>query len=301
MTVNKIFRLAAALTLGVAVIAFLAPAPCQAQVFQLSKEDLIALTSTMPSTWERFADGRPKVPDALIEKARGVSSEEVMGNNYTDGFQVLHPGKKMVGRAFTLAFMPTRPDMDGFAKSRATKAGISGTFNNQTIIDMLQPGDIICVDMFGKKQQGTFVGDNLFYYIMRATKGAGMVIDGSIRDLEGISTMEMPLYFMHADPSAIGGVTIAGWNIPIKIGTVTVLPGDLVIGDREGINFISPANAERALGRAAETKIHDDWTRQQFDTGKYKSLEIYGSPRDPELKKQYQDYLKKELEKTQKK
>lgn len=300
MTVNKIFRLAAALTLGVAVIAFLAPAPSQAQVFQLSKEDLIALTSTMPSTWERFADGRPKVPDALIEKARGVSSEEVMGNNYTDGFQVLHPGKKMVGRAFTVAFMPTRPDLDGFAKSRATKSGITGTFNNQTMIDMLQPGDIICVDIFGKKQQGTFVGDNLFYYIMRATKGAGMVIDGSIRDLEGIAAMEMPLYFMHADPSAIGGVTIAGWNIPIKIGTVSVLPGDLVIGDREGINFISPGNVERVLGRAAETKIHDDWTRQQFDTGKYKSLEIYGSPRDPELKKQYQEYLKKELEKTKK-
>jgi regulator of RNase E activity RraA len=299
MSAKKIFKWAASLTLGMAVISFLAP--CQAQVFTLSKEELIELTSTMPSTWERFPDGRPKVPDALLEKARGVSSEELMGNQYTDGFQVLHPGMKMVGRAFTVAFMPTRPDLDGFAKARATKAGITGTFNNQTVIDMLQPGDIICVDLFGKKQGGTFVGDNLFYYIMRTTKGAGMVIDGSIRDLEGIATMEMPLYFMHADPSAISQVTIAGWNIPIRIGDASVLPGDLVVGDREGINFISPGRAEQVLSRAAETRIHDEWTRKQFDTGKYKSMEIYSSPRDPELKKQYQEYLKKELEKLQNK
>ena len=136
---------------------------------------------------------------------------------------------------------------------------------------------------------------------MRATKGAGLVVDGSIRDLEGIAPMEMPLYFMHTDPSAIGQVTVAGWNIPVKIGTVTVLPGDLVVGDREGLNFISPSRVEQMLDRADTTHIHDEWTRKQFDTGKYKSSEIYGSPRDPELKKQYQEYLKKELEKIQKK
>ncbi len=300
MTANKIFRWAAALTLGVAVIAFLAPAPCQAQVYKLSKEELIELTSTMPSTWERFADGRPKIPDALLQRAKGLSSEEMMGNQYTDGFQVLHPGMRMVGRAFTLAFMPVRPELDGFARSRAQKAGITG-LNNQTVIDMLQPGDILCVDLFGKKQGGTIVGDNLFYYIMRATKGAGLVVDGSIRDLEGIAPMEMPLYFMHTDPSAIGQVTLAGWNIPVKIGTVTVLPGDLVVGDREGINFVAPSRVEQMLNRADTTHIHDEWTRKQFDTGKYKSSEIYGSPRDPELKKEYQEYLKKQLELLQKK
>jgi 4-hydroxy-4-methyl-2-oxoglutarate aldolase len=300
MTVNKMFRLAAALTLGMAVMAFLAPAPCQAQIFQLSKEELIALTSTMPGTWERFADGRPKVPDAMLERAKGLSSEEMMGNQYTDGFQVLHPGKKMVGRAFTLAFMPGRPELDGFARSRAQKAGITG-LNNQTVIDMLEPGDILCVDLFGKKQGGTIVGDNLFYYIMRATKGAGLVVDGSIRDLEGIAPMEMPLYFMHTDPSAIGQATLAGWNIPVKIGTVTVRPGDLVLGDQEGLNFVSPNRVEQMLDRADETHVHDEWTRKQFDTGKYKSSEIYGSPRDPEKKKEYQEYLKKRLEEIRKK
>ena len=60
---------------------------------------------------------------------------------------------------------------------------------------MLQPGDVLVVDLFGKKDGGTIVGDNLFYYIMKATKGGGLVVDGAIRDLEGISSMEMPAYF----------------------------------------------------------------------------------------------------------
>jgi len=292
------FRWAAALTLGAAVVSFLTPAPCLAQVFTLSKDELVELT---PTTFERFPDGRPKVPDALLERVKGLSSEEVMGGQYTGGFQVLHPGMKMVGRAFTVAFMPTRPDLDGFARSRATKAGLTGQLNNLAVIDMLQPGDVICVDLFGKKQGGAFVDAELFHYIMRATKGAGMVIDGSVRELEQVVTMEMPLYFMHSDPSTIGQVTIAGWNIPIRIGNATVLPGDVVMGDREGVNFIPPNRVQQALNSADTTHIHDDWTRKQFDTGKYKSTDIYSSPRDPELRKEYQEYLKEQLEELKKK
>ena len=297
-TGSRVFRWSMGLLLTTTIAMLLAPAPLSAQVFTLSKEELIELTP-IPDGWERFPDGRPRIPDHLLERARGLSSEEMMGNNYTDGFRILHPGKKMVGRAFTVMFMPARPDLDGYARSRAKAKGIT-TLNNQTVIDMLGPGDVICVDLFGKKEGGTFVGDNLFYYIMRATKAAGMVVDGSIRDLEGIATMEMPLYFKHADPTAISGVTVAGWNIPVRIGTVTVLPGDLVVGDREGINFVAPTRVQQMLDRADTTHIHDEWTRMKFDEGKYKSSEIYGSPRDPELKKEYQEYLKRRLAELEK-
>jgi regulator of RNase E activity RraA len=285
-------------------VAVAAPA-AHAQVFAFSKEDLIEFTAKNP--FDRFPDGRPKIPDALIERARGLSMEEILGiagqgfrNQYVDGWQVLHPGKKLVGRAFTVQFMPSRPDVDSVAAARAKAKGVRG-YNNQTVIDMLEPGDVLVVDLFGKKEQGTLVGDNLFYYIMRATKGAGLVVEGSIRDLEGIASMEMPAYYRHAHPSAIGNVTLAGWNIPIRIGDATVLPGDLVVGDREGVYFIPPALVEGILNRADETHVHDEWTRKKFDEGKYKSSEIYGSPRDPELKKQYQEYLKKRLEEIRKK
>jgi regulator of RNase E activity RraA len=110
----------------------------------------------------------------------------------------------------------------------------------------------------------------------------------------------MPAYFRSTHPSAIGGVTLSGVNIPIRAGNVTVMPGDLVVGDREGVSFIPPSNVEQILKRAEETHIHDEWTRKQFDTGKYKSSEIYGSPRDPAKKKEYDEYLKKRLEEIRK-
>ena len=80
----------------------------QAQLFTFPKQELIDYTAKSP--FERLPDGRPKVPDALIERARGLSAEEVwatlhekeFNQQYADGFQVLHPGKTMVGRAFTV-------------------------------------------------------------------------------------------------------------------------------------------------------------------------------------------------------
>jgi 4-hydroxy-4-methyl-2-oxoglutarate aldolase len=156
------------------------------------------------------------------------------------------------------------------------------------------------VDLFGQSEGGTIVGDNLFYYIMKTTKGAGLVVDGAIRDLEGIAGMDMPAYFRTAHPSYLTNVIISGINIPVRIGNATVMPGDLVFGDSEGVYFIPPALVQKVVDNADEVHIHDEWTRRKFDEGKYKSSEIYGSPRDPALKKEYDDYLKKRLEEIRK-
>jgi 4-hydroxy-4-methyl-2-oxoglutarate aldolase len=290
------FRLAAA----AAVVVALAPPSANAQLFTLTHDQLVELSPDNP--FERFPDGRPKVPDRLIERARGLSSEEVFAvlpaqgyrNQYADGFEVLHPGTKMVGRAFTVQFMPIRPDVEGALNGRAKTQGLE-RFTNQFAIDQLQPGDVLVVDLFGKEENGTIVGDNLFYYVMKATRSGGLVVDGSIRDLEGIAQMAMPAYFRHAHPSAIGNVMLTGVNVPIRVGGVTVMPGDLVVGDREGVYFIPPSLVTQVLDTADETHVHDEWTRKKFDEGKYRSSEIYGSPKDPALKKEYEEYLKRRL------
>ena len=296
----------ATLVIGMCLGAVLTALPCQAQLFTLPKEQMIEFTAQNP--FERFADGRPKVPDALIERARGLSSEEVFAvlpkegfrNQYAGDFRVLHPDRKLVGRAFTVQFMPVRPDLETVMNDRAKAAGLPRMFN-QTAIDMLQPGDVLVVDLFGQQEGGTIVGDNLFYYIMKTTKNGGLVVDGAIRDLEGISRMDMPAYFRDVHPSAINNVMISGINIPVRIGKVTVMPGDLVFGDAEGVYFIPPALVQKVVDNADEVHIHDEWTRKKFDEGKYKSSEIYGSPKDPELKKEYDEYLKKRLEEIRKK
>jgi 4-hydroxy-4-methyl-2-oxoglutarate aldolase len=298
--ITRSFRQLAILTVSV-FAAFSCAPTAWAQLITFSSQDLLDYTAKNP--FGRFPDGRPKVPDDLIERARGLSAEEIwagledkkLRNQYADGFHVLYPGKTMVGRAFTVQFMPERSDVDSVANAKAKARGIA-QLTNQTAIDMLQPGDVLVVDLFGKKVDGTIVGDNLFYYVMRATHSGGLVVDGSVRDLDGISEIDMPAYFRSVDPTPIGNVMLTGINIPIRIGGVTVMPGDLVVGDREGVYFIPPQAVKDVLDRADETHIHDEWTKKKFDEGKYKSSEIYGSPKDPKLKREYEEYLKKRLE-----
>jgi regulator of RNase E activity RraA len=298
-------RITLSVFLTVATIILVLPVRAHAQLMAFSKQDLIDYTAANP--FDLFPDGRPKVPDALLERARDLSAEDIWAtmqdkgynNQYADGFIVLKPGKTMVGRVFTVQFMPVREDLASVAEKKAKERGIP-RLTNQTAIDMLQPGDVLVVDLFGKKVNGTIVGDNLFYYVMTATHKGGLIVDGSIRDLDGISEIDMPGYFRAVDPTPIGNVMLTGINIPIRIGDVTVMPGDLAVGDREGIYFIPPPLVKAVLDRADEIHIHDEWTKKKFAEGKYKSSEIYGSPSDPKLKQEYQDYLKQKLEELRK-
>lgn len=287
-------------------LSLLLPQMLEAQLWTWNKEQMLEYTKAW--TGERFPDGRPKVPDQWLERSKETSAEEITipsggrgggagaYSQYEGDFRVLHPDMKMAGRAFTVMFMPNRPDLDSIITASLRARGIPA-LNNQYVIDMLQPGDVLVVDLYGKHEGGTIVGDNLFYYIMKATKGGGLVVDGSFRDLDGIQDMRMPCYYRYAHPSALTPqtTTVAGFNIPIRIGNVTVMPGDLVAGDKEGVSFIPPSLAEGILDRADTLHIHDEWTRKKFDEGKYKSSEIYSSPKDPALQKEYQEYLAKRL------
>ena len=281
--------------LSMAVLAL--TAGIDAQLFTLSKDEITRWTSENP--YERFPDGRPKVPDWLLERTRGLSAEEVLAvlpgkgyrNQFANGFQVLHPGQKLVGRAFTVQFMPVRPDLDAVVNANAKALGV-GRMNNQVAIDMLQPGDVLVVDLFGMDENGTIVGDNLFYYIMKGARGAGLVVDGAIRDLEGIRNMAMPAYFRTAHPTAIGNVMLTGINVPVRIGKATVMPGDVVLGDEEGVFFIPPQLVKPVVEAAEAQQARDEWIKKQFDTGKYKSSEIYGRPSDPQLLKEMEEYIK---------
>ena len=278
----------------------LVPIPARAQLFDFTKQDLIDYTPQNP--FDRFSDGRPKVPEKFLKRAQDVSLEEIwrvlpekgFPNQFADGFQMTHPEKKIVGRVFTAQFMPVRPDVDKVAVAKAKAHGLPD-LRNQTVIDMLQPGDVLVVDMFGKKVNGTMVGDNLFYYIYKTTHGAGLIVDGAIRDLDGISSIDMPACFRYTYPTPIGNVMLTGINVPVRIGNATVMPGDLAVGTKEGVYFIPPQLVEQVLDGADEIHVHDEWTKKKFDEGKYKSAEIYGSPKDPVLKQEYADYLKKRL------
>lgn len=162
--------------------ALLTPTLAHAQLFTWTREQMLDYTKAW--TGDRFPDGRPKVPDAMLNRARGLSQEEVTINfgagglgigghsattpysQYTGDWQVLHPGKTMVGRAVTAAFLPARPDLDTVVIAKAKEKGIA-TLTHQYVLDMLQSGDVLVVDLFGKVEGGTLVGDNLFSTLRR--------------------------------------------------------------------------------------------------------------------------------------
>ena len=280
------------------VAGLLACASLPAQVLKLSPEELAKFTPK--NTFERFADGRPKVPDSLIDQVRELSAEDCWGvlrrheyvNQFENGWKVLNEGRKLAGRAVTAMYMPYRPTLDEVVTAGIRDAGFPNR-GHQYVIDMLQPGDVLVADGYGTLPG--FVGDNLATYIMVATKTGGLVVDGGIRDLEGIHGMDTQIYYRFADPRAVMNFTLVGINVPVRIGQTTVMPGDIVLGDREGTTFIPPHLAEEMVKGRIEIMIHDEWTKMKLKTGQYKSHRVYGRPREPELIKEYEEYKAKRL------
>ena len=135
------------------------------------------------------------------------------------------------------------------------------------------------------------MGDKLAYYIWKTT-GTGMVVDGAMFWLGKIIPTGMPAYYRGTSPDSLSNVMLTGINIPIRIGTATVMPGDVVLGDEEGLLFIPPHLVQPALDAADGTRARDEWIKQKMDTRQYKSSDLYGTPRDPALRKEMDDYIK---------
>jgi regulator of RNase E activity RraA len=248
---------------------------------QPSREDLIELTKLNP--FDRFEDGRPRVPDDILERMRLVTTEEAWGVLRNSGYHrqfegnwlETHPGTITVGRAVTAQFLPHRPDyheavqQTGLSEGRDAMGG-----QNSWVIEQLQLGDVMVVDIFGKVKDGTVVGDNLGTAVRRRTR-AGAVIDGGIRDYQGLVRLnDVNFYVRGVDPTAIADVTLAGMNIPVRIGGATVLPGDVVLGTPTGVIFIPPHLAQAVIDQSAEIRVRDEYAKLRLAEGTYTSGEI---------------------------
>src|SRR5215210_6405345 len=148
----------------------------------------------LTSEWkgERFADGRPKVPDIVLERLQNATLEQVWGYMDRRGYRnqiekdwiILKPGETMIGRVVTAQFMPTRPDLDTFVRAQGKAEGRSqhGGINIWPI-DILTKGDIYVADGYGKIKDGTLIGSSLGNAIFGKT-GKGVIFYGSVRDMQ---------------------------------------------------------------------------------------------------------------------
>jgi len=248
---------------------------------------------------ERFPDGRPKVPASIIERMKVISIEEAWSvlrrygyNNQFEGNWVTNPADPLlVGRAVTASFMPLRPDVNDIIAAKGKTDGRIGA-QNSWVIDTLVEGDVLVVDLFGKVISGTFAGDNLSNSIQSKT-GKGIVIDGGCRDLQGIAEIEdFPVFVRGWDPSFLSDVMLMSMNAPIRIGRATVMPGDVVLGNREGVLFIPVHLAEEVVEVSEFISLRDEFGHQRLREGKYTPGQI-DSQWTNEIEKDFDDWLKK--------
>jgi regulator of RNase E activity RraA len=242
--------------------AMMAVTPALAQVKQ-TRDQMMFYTGDWKG--DRFSDGRPKVPDSLLDRALHVPIEDIWGFlrgkgfncQFDAGWQSLHD-RPFAGRALTAQYMPARPDMLQAIRAEGKAEGrVSG--NNSWPINELQPGDVYVADGFGKIVEGTLIGSNLGSGIAAHTQGrGGFVFDAGIRDAEeNRENDKLNGIYRAYDPSAWKDMTVTAINAPVRIGRATVLPGDVVLVKKDGAIFIPAVLAEDAISSAEFTQLED--------------------------------------------
>ncbi len=204
---------------------------------------------------------------AVFEKLRRCTLDSVWnglsargyGDQFIGGLRVIQPDRVMVGRALTLRLLPRRPDLE--ARVRA-----EGPYLVARAVTQARPGDVMVVDAGGCVEAG-FIGDILVAGFM-AKGGAGIVCDGAVRDLSYLRTLPLPLYTRGAHASGVGRRLVGlDLNVPVRIADVTVLPGDILMGDAEGVLVIPAELAEMVADEALATDAKEEFLREKLAQG----------------------------------
>ncbi|MET0393549.1 MAG: RraA family protein [Chitinophagaceae bacterium] len=245
-----------------------------AQQVTLTSDQIKALTPEW--TGERSPDGRPKVPDQLLERVKNIHLEEAWGilrnkgyqNQFEGDWMVLHPDSVMSGRVVTAQYLPLRPDLDKLIKEKGRTEGRIGATNSWPI-DVLSNGDVYVADSYGKIVDGTLIGDNLGNAIY-AKSLRGVIFYGSVRDVEGLEEIDgFNAWTKGYDPSYIQQMMLGGINVPIRIGRATVLPGDVVLAKKGGVVFIPAHLVQEVVLNAEFIGLRDLFGHQRLREGKY--------------------------------
>jgi regulator of RNase E activity RraA len=227
------------------------------------------------------------------EEAWAVMKNAGYGYQVAEGWQQINPDSVLVGRAVTATFMPARPDVWGAIDARGKKAGKRG--QNSWPVDLLVKGDVYVADQFGAHRNGPTIGDNVGNAIYAKT-GNGIVYDGAIRDIAGLKEIGgFTSYFTSYDPSYHNppgdlNTMIVGINQPTRIRTVTVMPGDIVLGKEGIVSFIPPQLAEKVVKTSEIVQLRDAFGHLRLREGKYTAGQIDSRWSD-EIEKDFSKWL----------
>lgn len=244
------------------------------------------------------AERTAAVTEAQLQRLRDLPIEAVWGalqsrrylRTFEGGFEVTVPQPKLVGRAVTMRYLPVRPDVMQAVQTLAKEGDWDYQYNVRAGED-LKPGDVVVVELGGMVDRATFLGD--VTGIGMQTAGAlGVIVDGGIRDLaEFMAMKDFPVFYRGAHASAMADQVGIEWNGPIRLGSITVLPGDIIIADAEGVLAVPPQLVADVIADAEETVYTENFKREMMRSKKYRSRDIY--PRlSPELEKLFEEWKK---------
>ncbi len=274
------------------------------QAQQISKEYLMLLTREWKG--DRFDDGRPKVPDQIIERMKKVTLEEawavLRNKNYRYQFegnwQTINPDSVLVGRAVTAIFTPGRPDIQKAIDDKGHKEDGRIQSQNAWPIDLLVKGDVYVVDQFDAYVDGPTIGDNLGNSIYAKT-GNGIVYQGAVRDINGLKEIGgftsffksyHPSHHLNSAERALN-TTLVGINQPTRIGAATCMPGDVVLGRDGGVLFIPPHLAEEVVKVSEVVRLRDMFGHERLREQKYTPGQI-DTRWSEEIEKDFSQWLR---------
>jgi 4-hydroxy-4-methyl-2-oxoglutarate aldolase len=258
---------------------------------------LRANRDTYSPVMEVLRSDRGQATDAQLEKLKTLALESVWGalqslgytNCHFSGLKSTRPNERLIGRAITIRYLPRRPDLDDAMRQLAKEGDWPNGYHVRAGEES-KPGDVVVVDLGGGIPDGIFFGD--ISALAAKTKGArGVILYGSTRDLAEIREMEgFPVLAVGFDPRPATQVGV-DWNIPIRVGGATVLPGDIVVADAEAAIFFPPSIADQVIERATRQDEQEDYERKLVRENKYRFRDVY--PLNPELRKKFEEEKKK--------
>ena len=203
---------------------------------------------------------------------------------------------KLIGRAVTAAYGPTRPDYYEATMAQAAAEGRTGT-PNQWVIECLTDRDVCVVDMYDKIYKGTFVGGNLTTAIKNKTHTGGAVIWGGIRDIEQMQKVDgVQVYYRGIDPTPIRDFAMISFNGPVRLGdgehAAICLPGDIVYGCSGGVLFIPPHLVMEVVENGAKTQVKDIFGFEMITLNRFTPAQIDRNTWTVEMLDMLTDFIK---------
>ena len=238
---------------------------------------------------------RHPVTDEQIQELKTMPLEAIWGaskrlgyDNYWSQLKATRPEARMVGRALTIRYLPRRPDLEQAMRTLAKEGDWPNSYNVRAA-EEARPGDVLVVDLGGEMADGVFFGD-ISALGAQISGAVGAVLYGSTRDLAELREMAaFPVFASGFDPNVATQIGV-DWNVPIRVGSATVLPGDVVVAEEEAVLFFPPHLAGELIKLAKQVVEQEDYERKLVRQKKYRFRDVY--PLNPELHKKFEEEQK---------